>query len=293
MSNKSCAIFGEVLFDEFPDGLQVLGGAPFNVAWHMQAFGLAPSFISRVGCDVEGEKIKQAMQDWGMSTAQLQTDTEHPTGKVQISFQDGEPCYDIVANQAYDFIDANQMDLSAQYNVLYHGTLALRSETCWRTLEILKAQHHAMVFVDVNLRAPWWQRKQVEQLVNCAHWVKLNHEELQQLQPSDMSLKQAMVFYLMRFNLRGLVVTCGEQGAIALNQEGEFIEVKPAEQLDVVDTVGAGDAFSAVLLLGLQRGWKLAVIMERAQSFASALVTQRGATVQDLGFYQAFIDAWK
>ncbi|MGZ6419194.1 MAG: PfkB family carbohydrate kinase, partial [Pseudobdellovibrio sp.] len=73
---------------------------------------------------------------------------------------------------------------------------------------------------------------------------------------------------------------------------GEFIEVAPAADLAVIDTVGAGDAFAAVLLLGMQHDWSLQLIMERAQSFASALVTKRGATVQDMNFYRPFITAW-
>ena len=73
-------VFGEVLFDHFPDGSKVLGGAPFNVAWHLQAFGLSPRFISRVGDDEDGEQIKSAMQAWGMSLSGLQTDRKLPTG---------------------------------------------------------------------------------------------------------------------------------------------------------------------------------------------------------------------
>lgn len=293
MNNQHIAVFGEVLFDQFPDGLQLLGGAPFNVAWHIQAFGLAPSFISRVGNDEKAATIKQAMQTWGMTLAQLQTDTAHSTGVVQVSFNQGEPSYDIVLNQAYDFIDAEQLDLAMQYSVIYHGTLALRHEVSAQALAKLKARHQGMVFVDVNLRAPWWQLVEVEQLVRAADWVKLNHEELQQLQASNLSLKQAMAVFLARHDLQVLIVTCGEQGAVALSQSGEFVTVQPETQLSVVDTVGAGDAFAAVVLLGLQRGWTLAVTMDRAQSFASALVAQRGATVQSLAFYQPFVEAWQ
>jgi fructokinase len=289
---QSIAIFGEVLFDQFPDNQQVLGGAPFNVAWHLQAFGASPHFISRVGNDAKASIIKNAMQTWGMDFNQLQIDKQHPTGIVQISFNNGEPCYDIVANQAYDFIAAESLNLNTQYDVLYHGTLALRHSCSAQALGVLKNQHQGKVFVDVNLRAPWWQLADVEQQLKHAHWVKLNAEELRQLQPSTLPLREAMLQFLTRHSLETLVVTCGEQGAIALTQAGEFFEIKPATQLAVVDTVGAGDAFAAVLLLGLQHNWSLAITMERAQSFASALVTQRGAIVQDLGFYQPFVDAW-
>jgi fructokinase len=291
MNNQHIAVFGEVLFDQFPDGQQVLGGAPFNVAWHLQAFGLAPRFISRVGDDAKAETIKQAMLTWGLSLDDLQIDNTHSTGVVQISFKEGEPSYDIVPNQAYDFIAAEQLDLKTRYEVIYHGTLAVRHDISAQALRALTAQHQGKVFVDVNLRAPWWQLAQLEQLVSSADWVKLNYQELQQLQASTMPLKKAMAVFLARHDLQVLVVTCGEQGAVALSQSGEFITVTPETQLSVVDTVGAGDAFASVLLLGLQRGWSLAVTMNRAQDFASRLVTQRGAVVQDLNFYQPFIDA--
>jgi fructokinase len=98
--------------------------------------------------------------------------------------------------------------------------------------------------------------------------------------------------FLTRHNLDVLIVTCGKSGAMALDNAGEFIEVKPANNLSIVDTVDAGDAFAAVLLLGMPLGWPLSLTMERAQAFASALVTQRGATVQNLCFYQTFISAW-
>jgi len=292
MNNQQIGIFGEVLFDQFPDGQQVLGGAPFNVAWHLQAFGLAPCFISRVGDDVQADNIRQAMDMWGMTTAQLQTDYDHPTGAVQISFNNGEPSYAILTNQAYDFITTDLLDLDAHYSVLYHGTLAIRHSTATHALDVLKAHHQGKIFVDVNLREPWWQAERVKHIIDQAHWVKLNHHELAQLQPLHNDVKEAMALFVARHHLDVLVVTRGEQGAIAMTQFGETVEVTPTAQLAVVDTVGAGDAFSAVLLLGLQRGWSLQVTMERAQDFASALVTQRGAIVQDRGFYRRFIEAW-
>ncbi|MEI6706542.1 MAG: carbohydrate kinase [Methylococcales bacterium] len=294
MNDKQIALFGEVLFDQFPDGQQVLGGAPFNVAWHLQAFGLKPCFISRVGCDANAEYIKHAMQTWGMTLKKLQTDTEHPTGVVQIHFdKNGEPHYDIMPNQAYDFIATDQLDLATPYSIIYHGTLALRHSSSARTLETLKNSHHGKVFVDVNLRTPWWQLSETHQLVHNADWVKLNMEELIQLESSSYRFDQAMESFLAKHNLQVLVVTDGENGATALTHSGEYIHVKPNIQLDVVDTVGAGDAFAAVLLLGLQRGWSLTLTMDRAQNFASALVTQRGAIVQDLNFYLPFIGDYR
>jgi fructokinase len=291
-NTQPIAIFGEVLMDQFPDGHQVLGGAPFNVAWHLQAFGQRPCFISRIGNDAMGGSIRQAMTGWGMSVENVQTDPDYPTGTVKVTINKDEPGYEILANQAYDFIAAQQLNPANQYSVIYHGTLALRNRVSEQALNNLRARHTGKVFVDVNLRAPWWRQESVNQWVSNADWVKLNHEELMQLTPPQNTLQDAMQLFLTQHDLDVLIVTCGSSGSTALNSTGEFFKVAPVGDLPIADTVGAGDAFSAVLLLGMQQGWPLSVTMARAQAFASALVTRRGATVQDLDFYQIFIGDW-
>ena len=289
---QQIAIFGEALIDQFPDGHQVLGGAPFNVAWHLQAFGQSPSFISRAGRDAVGDSIRQAMSDWGMSVDNVQSDADYPSGTVKVTIHQGEPRYEILADQAYDFIDAEQLNPEAAYSVLYHGTLALRNATSAQALHQLAARLTGKIFVDVNLRAPWWHKASVEQWLSRADWVKLNQDELMQLTPPQHTVPEAMRLLQALHDLDVLIVTCGSLGAMALNRAGEFFEVAPAGSVSVVDTVGAGDAFAAVLLLGMRQGWPLGLTMARAQVFASALVGQRGATVQDLSFYQAYIHAW-
>jgi fructokinase len=128
--------------------------------------------------------------------------------------------------------------------------------------------------------------------VSNADWVKLNHDELVQLAEPQNTIQDTMRLFVTKHNLDVLIVTCGSSGAMALTNTGKFLEVTPTGNLSIVDTVGAGDAFSAVLLLGIRQDWPLSVTLERAQAFASALVTQRGATVKDLNFYQTFIDVW-
>ena len=286
------AVFGEVLMDQFPDGKQVLGGAPFNVAWHLQAFGQKPCFISRTGNDAMGGSMRQAMTDWGMNVGNVQIDPAYPTGTVEVTINNNEPGYKILADQAYDFIATEQLNPANQYSVIYHGTLALRNRVSEHALNILKVRHSGKIFVDVNLRALWWHKEPVNQWVNNANWVKLNHDELVQLAEPQNITQDTMRLFLKKHNLDVLIVTCGSSGAMALTNAGEFLEVTPTGDISIVDTVGAGDAFSAVLLLGIRQDWPLSVTLERAQAFASALVTQRGATVKDLSFYQTFIDAW-
>ncbi|MFU8788890.1 MAG: carbohydrate kinase family protein [Methylobacter sp.] len=292
MTNKPVIVFGEVLFDHFPDGSRVLGGAPFNVAWHLQAFQQQPHFVSRVGEDTTGAAISEAMQHWAMDMTGLQRDHSHPTGSVKVSIEEGEPDYEILPEQAYDYIDAAALAAPKDSGLLYHGTLALRHPSAAGALAQLKARHQGRVFIDVNLRQPWWHKAPVLDWVSQAHWVKLNQHELAALYPISGELDADMCAFRARYGLDGLIVTRGKQGACAIDRNETVFNVTPEAIAHVVDTVGAGDAFSSVLLLGLNLGWPLPLTLERAQDFASALVGQRGATVSDSGFYQAFIKAW-
>ena len=292
MQNK-IAIFGEVLFDCFPDGYSILGGAPFNVAWHLQALGMQPLFVSRVGDDGLGQEIRRAMQAWGMDDSAVQSDSQYPTGSVAVTLNQGEPQYRILADQAYDFIAAESLTPDLACGMLYHGTLALRHAVSRNALDKIKRQDRCRVFLDVNLRAPWWKIDDVRQSLAAADWVKLNGDELDMLLPGDEPLPQRMNQFGQQFDLQGLVVTLGERGAAAWLADGEVVMVEPKKQVEVVDCVGAGDAFAAILLLGIVETWPLAQTMQRAQEFASALVGQRGATVGERSFYRPFVEAWK
>ncbi len=285
-------LFGEVLFDHFPDGSRVLGGAPFNVAWHLQALGCVPNFVSRVGDDKQGREILQAMRQWGMSPGGMQIDETHPTGCVQVTLQGGEPCYEIIADCAYDFINSRQLAPEVTEGVLYHGTLALRHPVALEALQALKARHQGRIFIDVNLRAPWWREQAVSAWLQDADWVKLNQDELAQLSEPEVKPEEAMQVLRERYDLETVVVTCGEKGALACNRQGDICVVEPAPALTVVDTVGAGDAFAAVLLLGMLQDWSLSIALQRAQTLASALVGRRGATVFDPDFYRVIAKDW-
>jgi len=281
-------VFGEVLFDRFSDGSAVLGGAPFNVAWNLQALGQSPRFVSRVGRDEPGELITSAMERWGLDTTDLQRDASFPTGAVVVTVEVGEPRYDIVADQAYDHIAVPEK--GAGGGLLYHGTLALRQEVSRQTLETLRAG--ARVFVDVNLRAPWWQPRDVLADLEHAAWVKLNADELELLAPAGGGEAERAAGLMARCSLQGLIVTRGSAGAAWYDEAGRD-EIGPGDTVKIADTVGAGDAFAAVALLGLVRGWPRGMILARARDFAAAVVGLRGATTENPGFYQPFIRKWK
>jgi fructokinase len=291
MTQGPLCIFGEVLFDCFPDGREVLGGAPFNVAWHLQALGQSPLFVSRVGEDEKGRLIRDAMSDWGMRLEGLQVDRIHPTGRVSVSLDGGEPSYDIVPDSAYDFILSGNLPVAAP-GLIYHGSLALRNAVSRGALARLKSQAQARVFVDVNLRSPWWQRDGILEMLQEADWVKLNRDELELLGhggPDEIASAERLC---AENGLQGLVLTRGSAGALAMERGKGPVEVRPAPVAKIVDAVGAGDAFASILILGLRLGWPMTTTLERAQELASALVQRRGATVSEVGFYRTFAERW-
>ncbi len=278
------AVFGEVLFDCFADGSRILGGAPFNIAWHLQAFNEHPLFISRIGNDDDGRTILAAMQEWGMDTKAVQTDLIYPTGKVLIRFVNNEPHYQIVADSAYDFINVAELPALPENCILYYGSLVFRQAVSRQCLTYLQQQKSITRFVDVNLRSPWWDVNAVQNLMGGADWIKLNTDELNAL--------SVIIDNFMTAD-RMLLITKGPSGACLMKQQGEKLQVTPEKETNVVDTVGAGDAFSSVMLLGILKNWPLMLCLQRAQEFASAVVGIRGAISLDKAFYQRFVDRWQ
>lgn len=286
-STIDISIFGEVLFDCFPDGKRVPGGAPFNVAWHLQALGDTPRFISRVGRDEAGAEIIRLLQGWQLDPTDVQEDPDHPTGRVEVSFRDNEPNYDIVADCAYDFISRGQLDRPLADGILYHGTLSLRNSESRRTLAQL-LHPGVKIFLDVNLRAPWWNRDQVRGWLRLAHWVKMNQDELSLLGYRSGGLNRRMAELQNDFQLEQVILTRGEKGTLVRTARGSLHSSAPEPVADIVDTVGAGDAFSAIYLHGLKRGWDIDRILSHAQRFAGQIIRLRGAISESLDFYSEF-----
>jgi len=283
-------IFGEVLFDGFPDGSRVLGGAPFNVAWHLRALGLDPWFVSRVGKDAAGDQALAAMLGWGMDVCGVQCDPDHPTGRVEVSLAAGQPSYAILPDQAYDYIQAP--DRLAGIGLIYHGSLALRRPASRAALVAIRAGSPAALFMDVNLRTPWWDAGTLAGLLDGARWCKLNDNELAALAgPGEPETAARRL--IDRHGLNRVFVTLGAAGALTLGADGSCERIAPAGGVVVVDTVGAGDAFAGVLIAGILQGWPVPVTLVRAQQLASAVCGVRGALPRERRFYQQLLTRWE
>lgn len=289
-------VFGEVLFDVFPGDEATLGGAPFNVAWHLHGLGLRPLFISRVGEDARGRRVLDEMDRWGMDLAGLQRDPAHPTGEVRVTLDQGHPSYEILPDQAYDFVDAEAAAAAVATTdvaVLYHGTLALRNAVSRTVISRLRDACDAPVFVDVNLRAPWWTRPIVDASLHAARWGKLNDEELALLTDGGGAESRAQAeAFRARYALDALILTRGAGGADVVEAAART-ETRASAVRDLVDTVGAGDAFAAVAIAGLLDGWPPARILARASRFASRICARRGAIAADLELYRSVVEEWR
>jgi fructokinase len=297
--NGRVVLFGEVLADIFPDRT-VLGGAPFNVARHLKAFGRNPVLLTRVGNDDLGKDVLGTMAQSGMETSGIQLDKNHPTGQVKVRLVKGDHRFEILPAQAYDFIHpavARMVRLTLSPALLYFGTLAQRHEVSRRALTTLLRSTTAARFLDINLRAPWYDEKTLRSSLQYADIVKLNAEELDVLAeifelPGAMPRDQVRAL-MSQFDLEQAVVTCGAEGAWQMNRAGQVVEAGGIKgSTAVVDTVGSGDGFAAVYMLGLLRRWPMAKTLARANAFAAAICEIRGGIPDDAEFYGPFTREW-
>ncbi|WP_018871693.1 PfkB family carbohydrate kinase [Thioalkalivibrio sp. ALJ16] len=291
MSAAPHLILGEALFDVFPDGGRVLGGAPFNVAWNLHQLGETVCFVGGIGRDAEGEDVQARMTGIGMDTRGLYRHPSAPTGQVRVTLKDGEPAYSIVPDQAYDAVPAEWAEqLPPTSPLLYHGTLALRAGN-HDLLERLRARAQQR-FVDVNLRAPWYAPDDVLALIHGADVVKLNTDEAAILAP-DLPADQRAGALLQRAAIgSALIVTHGADGAAIHAADGGHWHAPAPVVSHLRDAVGAGDAFASVAIIGLHRGWPWPTTLQRALQFAAAVCTLQGATSADPAFYRPFAATW-
>jgi fructokinase len=282
MPNKNIhkvVCFGEVLWDILPSAA-VPGGAPMNVAYHLQKLIKNPALITRIGMDDKGQELMNIFSDHGVCTDYFQVDDKYETGKVFASPNEyNEVVYDIVKPVAWDFIawDNAFIELLANAEFFVFGSLAARNkaskDTLFRLLEIARNK-----VLDINLRAPHYNRRIVEQLLRKTDFVKMNLAELELITgwfSNHTSVEDRLKSIQDKFSISNMVVTMGGEGAM-LCMNGEITK-HGGFKVDVLDTVGSGDAFLAGLLSHLLDNADNKEALEFASGLGAFIATQRGA----------------
>lgn len=284
-------VIGEVLIDMF-DNYQRIGGAPFNFAFHLKQMGFPVRLITRVGDDVYGRQILDRIEASGFDTKDVQIDTFRPTGMVHVSVDDqGVPKFDIRTDVAYDYLQLDALAGAAgtSEQMIYLGTLAQRTQHSHEQFRRFmdKRAPQAKVFFDINLRPPHINPDAIDASLGMADIVKLNEDELEAIQkqfngPED---RDDLARWLKRrFSIEWVVVTRGEEGSRIF--AGERIADIPTPQTDkMVDTVGAGDAYAAVIAAGYLEGVPANPLGTLAAAFASRICSVSGAIPESVEMY--------
>ena len=277
--------FGEVLWDLLPAG-ETFGGAPANLAGQAALLGLDVALLSAVGCDLRGAAAIASLQQSGVRTDLIQTTPEFPTGTVGVALDSaGKPMFEIHSGSAWDAISWS--DAALQFlqtaDALCFGTLSQRDERSRSTLRRLLSVESArpvLRVLDVNLRQPFFSAELIRESLAAADVLKLSDEELPVVaQAAGLSVQQSPQALLQelraRYNFRMVAMTCGAAGATLVTSD--TLIQQPGVSVSVVDTIGAGDAFTAAMLRGLLQGDDPATIAAAACSHAARSCTHAGA----------------
>lgn len=274
---------GEILWDMLPSGKQ-LGGAPANFAYFAKALGAEAYMVSRVGGDRLGREILDKLGKLGFSRKYVAVDYAHPTGIVEVRLdKDGKPSYEIKRNVAWDFIEYSSelCSLAGKTNAVCFGSLAQRSGVTRETIHnfIAAMPEASLKIFDINLRQSFYNRKIIEQLLKLSNVLKLNDEEL--VLVSDLlsipgNEARVVKSLMLKYKLDVVAVTKGPKGAVLYSPAGAY----PARgrKIRIADTVGAGDAFTAGLVMGLLNRLKMETISDLANRLAVYVCGQHGAT---------------
>jgi len=274
---------GEVLWDLLPDGKQ-LGGAPSNFAYHCRSLGADARIVTRIGDDDLGREVLERFRGLDLPTDGVEIDPEAPTGTVSVVLDaDGQPRYTIHEGVAWDRIEAGPDALvrAAAADAVCFGSLAQRAPASRDAIAriVAAAGPDALRIFDVNLRPPFVDREVVARSLEAADVLKLNDEELVVLaEMFDVSgpPEGAVEALAGRFGLKVVAVTRGTGGSL-LFADGAWSD-HPGVRVEVVDTIGAGDAFTAAMTVGLLAGRPLDEINHRANAVAAFVCTRPGGT---------------
>ncbi|MEO8794935.1 MAG: carbohydrate kinase [Daejeonella sp.] len=280
--NKSCKVvcFGEILWDNLPNGRKP-GGAPMNVAYHLNKLGLESNLISRVGNDQNGKELLDFIRSKGLSTEFCQQDDTYKTSTVEVSVgADHEVKYEIVAPVAWDFIEHESRldDLVSKADAFVFGSLAARNQVSDQTLQGLLEKATYKVF-DVNLREPHYTRSGISQLLAKASLLKLNIHELTLLSSwfstSCQTEKERISVLQDQFNVKEILITKGASGASFYTDTDQYNY--PAYKVQVNDTIGSGDSFLAAFLSQKLKNAPIEECLNYAVALGAYVTMQAGA----------------
>jgi fructokinase len=274
---------GEILWDLLPDGRQ-LGGAPLNFVFHCHQLGHPAVIVSRVGCDELGRELRAELGARGLADTFVQDDPTCPTGTVAVHVGDrGQPEFTITEDVAYDQLSPqDDWDvLFGQATAVCFGTLIQRTARARAAVQkALALARNALVVCDINLRQHFYDAATIEGSLQACRWLKLNDEELGRLQAllrlRDDGASTTLRDLRRRYNIELACMTRGEHGCL-LQTDDEEIAV-PGVPVHVIDTVGAGDAFTAGLLVKTLEGEPLTEAATFANRLASQVAAARGGT---------------
>lgn len=275
----SVTCFGEILWDILP-AAELPGGAPMNVAYHLQKLGARPALISRVGKDDYGKRLLAMLEESGLSTDYVQVDDTHDTGLVYARMDEHhEMTYDIVFPSAWDFIRWQEVfpPLLEQSSYFIYGSLASRNEVSRNTLHRLLEEARTKV-LDINLRPPHFDHAGIEYLLDKADILKMNNAELELVSGwyGEQQDREDQVKLLQeRFGIDTLIVTMGGEGALV--RESGTTYRHPGFQVKVADTIGSGDAFLAGFIYQKLKGAPVQAALEAACGMGAFVATRAGA----------------
>ncbi|MES2307235.1 MAG: carbohydrate kinase [Verrucomicrobiota bacterium] len=281
MSKKVIGI-GEVLWDIFPKDRR-LGGASCNFAYHCGQVGLQSVIVSRVGCDSLGTEMIQALNQSKTDTNYLQKDAVHPTGTVLVRLDSkGVPTFEITENVAWDYVEMTKEleSLARSADAICFGSLAQRKARTKKTIyELIRLMpEKSLKIFDVNLRQHFYSREVLDHSLVLANVLKVSEEELPILANAfnlTGSVVSQLTHLLSRFKLKLIAYTRGGNGSLLLTADHSHDHL--GCKAVVVDTVGAGDSFTAVICWGLLHRLSLAEINALANQTAAYVCSQAGA----------------
>jgi len=284
---KRVVALGEIVWDIIGREKHV-GGAPFNFAFHASQFGHEAWIVSRVGNDEPAGELLRAVQQLGLSCEHIQRDLVRPTGAVEVSVNlFGEPTFRIIEDVAWDYIAATkaQHDLVSSADVLWFGTLAQRSKVSRASIQELlttaRRQSRDMLIVcDLNLRQYFYTPELIRQCLDFCRVLRLKEEELTIVKGlfgwSNASDREFACELMDAFGILLIAVTHSARGCTLHTPDAEVRA--PGFVVDVVDTVGAGRAFSAAMVTNLLEGAPFAEVARYANLTGAYVATQPGAT---------------